>query len=165
MSYLKKKSFNLKLIIIGGLVLSSCQKFEDGKNFRLRSVKQILCKNTWKLGASNFDGDSFDYETINLFDLKFNKDGTCTYKVSIFRNELDQDNPNYKPYQGFYQYAEDTLITSIWKFPNQDKSTIVITMDGYDERFYITRLSRYALDINNKVDGTDLSEFMYFSRD
>lgn len=145
-----------------GVLFSSCQKFENGKNFRLRSVKQILCKNEWKLTNSNFEGATSDYEFIEMFEIKFNKDGTCRYKVKIHRDEKDQSQPDYKPYQGFYIYDEDIEIESTWRFPTHDKSTFIIEMENTDVRFYMDFFDRRSMTVYNNVEGADVIEYMFF---
>jgi hypothetical protein len=156
------------LAILGLLIfcLVSCQKFEEGRNFRLRTVKQILCKNIWTLSSSYFgDGSSTERE-IESFIIDFKKDGTFMSKISVNRGSEDEQNsPEYKSYPGFYSYIENTVIEGTWEFSDKDKSFISIYFNGVEEPFKINSLEKYFLKLSHQVVTDFGTEVFTFSEE
>jgi hypothetical protein len=153
------------LAILGLLIfcLVSCQKFEEGRNFRLRTVKQILCKKSWTLFGTFFEQDTQSTREVSVFNIKFNKDETCTYQVLVRRgSEGEQNAPDYVPYPGFYVYTEKTVFESTWRFDKNDKSIIYIDFEGSEEKFTINSLDRHSLSLKINVKNEALIEGFHF---
>jgi hypothetical protein len=158
-----KKLISATLVISLTISLVSCQKFEEGRNFRLRTVKQMLCKKSWTLFGSFFEQGNPSEKELSVFNVKFEKDGTCTYQISIDRGSEDEQNePDYVPYAGFYEYTEETVFTSTWRFDENDKSIVYIDFEGNEEKFTINLMDKLSLYLKINVKSNTLTEVIQF---
>lgn len=130
-------------------VLFSCTKYDQNSNFRLRSVKHILCKNSWKLSwyrsydtVEDFEKDEWNPETgyIDTFNIHFDKNGSFTSAVKVKSKKGLVANPDEAGYSGFYEYSDS--LQGNWRFEKGDKTTIYLNMEGVDEKFEIVELNK-----------------------
>ncbi|MFT7344812.1 MAG: hypothetical protein ACI9XP_001401 [Lentimonas sp.] len=151
----------LSLALLCFLFFPSCKKFEDGQNFRLRTAKQILCKNQWELYSSNYEGSTVlggykSVEKLNRMDIKFNKNGSFTLIAAVYKaNDSEKNEPNYEPYQGFYLDEDNVNIAGSWEFDSKDKTKINLSYNNQIVPFEISYLSRFSLTLKFKMgNGT-----------
>lgn len=100
-----KKRIGIKVLAFAVLavVMTACNKYEEGANFSLRSAKARLV-NTWTLVSYTIDGSS---QTINgtlTYDIQ--KDGTAIVTAS----------------SGGFSFSD----TGSWEF-NSDKTSVILT--------------------------------------
>ncbi|MEL6192489.1 MAG: hypothetical protein AAFR66_10580 [Bacteroidota bacterium] len=74
-----KKRLILPFLVIAGICLGACKKYEDGPVFSLRSKKERVANN-WKAGLlsrNNLD----ELEEFSTFELDFSKGGSFEWRV------------------------------------------------------------------------------------
>ena len=129
--YIKPYVHSLIVLLTVSIVINSCNKFDEGVNFSIRSEEKRLI-NTWeyisvfdistsKLQTSGFEGWT---ETLK-------KDGTYEKKIIYFSDESF--------YTGTWQYDGETTLTLSY----------IVHQNQIDETFEIKRLSNKELFLKN----------------
>ena len=110
-----KKRFGLKVLAFAALalVMTACNKYEEGANFSLRSAKNRLVNN-WTMATYTVDGTSV-LGSGNTFTWDIKKDGSATITVANSAGSVSDDGS--------------------WAF-NGDKTQLILTDLGLSDGTY-----------------------------
>lgn len=122
-------------------MLFGCTKFEGSENQWTSRIDNILCKDTFNLNEFegsrvmpyNYDVVSDDWPYcgfINGFKVKFDKDGTCQYLVSVNDRWEDASPPDESiKYSGSFNGVRGEYTTGKWRLTGKKKKNLEILFD------------------------------------
>lgn len=162
-------SFSIFIIIVAGIFLSNCNKFEDGRNLSIRSVDGRLIKGSpWIFEKLEVDGidksDEFRSDSAYFDELIFSESNEVGYgtDVRITRSE------NFEEIGRHYLINKNKII-KIGILPIYLNGTDFhnygpIFLDDYIE-WRITRITMNELQIKTTFIGKEYKLFLKSNRD